>query len=616
MSVSIVLGMAFGVGAAGYLALAWHVWRYRRAAGGHGLVVMALAVFVWTTCYAMELTSDTVAANKVWSGLKFVGIVGIVPGLAWFVDEYIGARRLGRRGLALLCVEPLVVLTALAVPAWHDAFHYYDPADVAGGLLDHRPIPIAGPLFWPHALYTWLGVAICVGVLATRLLRIARPYRRQAYAIVAATGLPMLVNVAFNLEVGVVGTVDPTPFAFVLTAVVLFWGFFRLRLLDLVPVARSVVVDQMTDGVVVLDAYGRVVDANPATSTLLGDRRSRVVGRRLDELVPALADALARHIPATTTRDDVVLSGLGGQRTDLSLTLTSLLDRNGAETGRLAVLRDVTARVRIETELRTLLEQQTRLSETLEASLRPARLPDVPGLRLAARSLPSGTGSQVSGDFYDVHPATGGAWAFVLGDVSGKGVEAAVVTSMARHTVRALSAQGWQPRQVLEQLNTALEPGEDLERFCTVVYGRIVAAPATGEAPGEVAGVRLTVCLGGHPAPFVRRADGTVFAVGEPGTVLGLLPEVSVEEVVVDLAPGDVLLAYTDGVTEARHEGVQFGDERLAQVLGATAAGLRGRTGAAAASLVADAVADRVVKEVVEFASERDDVAILVLAVA
>lgn len=614
MSVSIVLGMAFGVGAAGYLALAWHVWRYRRAAGGHGLVVMALAVFVWTTCYAMELTSDTVAANKVWSGLKFVGIVGIVPGLAWFVDEYIGARRLGRRGLALLCLEPAAVLSALAVPAWHDSFHYYDPADVAGGLPDGRPIPVAGPLFWPHAIYTWVGVAICVGVLATRLLRIARPYRRQAYAIVAATGLPMLVNVAFNLEVGFVGTVDPTPFAFVLTAVVLFWGFFRLRLLDLVPVARSVVVDQMTDGVVVLDAYGRVVDANPATSALLGDRRSRVVGRRLDELVPALADALGRHIPATTTRDDVVLSGLGGARTDLSLTLTSLLDRNGAETGRLAVLRDVTARVRTENELRTLLEQQTRLSETLEASLRPSRLPDVPGLRLAARSLPSGTGSQVSGDFYDVHPATGGAWAFVLGDVSGKGVEAAVVTSMARHTVRALSAQGWQPRQVLEQLNAALEPGEDLERFCTVVYGRITAAPASGEGGGV--GVRLSVCLGGHPAPFVRKADGTVFAVGEPGTVLGLLPEVGVEEVVVDLAPGDVLLAYTDGVTEARHDGVQFGEERLAQVLGSTAAGLHGRTGAAAASLVADAVADRVVKEVVEFASERDDVAILVLAVA
>ncbi|WP_143447895.1 histidine kinase N-terminal 7TM domain-containing protein [Kineosporia sp. R_H_3] len=611
MSFSIVLGVVFGVGAAGYLALAWYVWRYRRAAGGHGLVALSLAVFVWTTCYAMELVTDTLEINKVWSGLKFVGIVAVLPGLAWFVDEYTGARRLTRGRLALLCIEPVAVLTLLAVPAWHDSFHFYPDSAVAASLRGERPIPEAGDFFWPHAVYTWVGVAICVVLLSTRLVRIAQPYRRQAYAIVVATALPMLVNVLFNVGV-IVGDVDPTPFAFVLTAVVLFWGFFRLRLLDLVPVARGVVVEQMTDGVVVLDAYGRVVDTNPATAVLVGDRRSRVVGRRLDELVPALAPALDAHIPGTTTRDEVVLKDLGGRRTDVSLVLTSLLDRNGAETGRLAVLRDVSARVRTERHLRELLDQQTRLAETLEASLRPSRLPDVPGLRLAARSLPSGVGSQVSGDFYDVHPATGGEWAFVLGDVSGKGVEAAIVTSTARYTVRALSAQGWSPRQVLEQLNLALEPGEDLERFCTVVYGRITAAPA----PGEVTGVRLTISLGGHPAPFVRRADGSVFAVGEPGTVLGLLPEVSVHETVVDLAPGDVLLAYTDGVTEARRNGEEFGDVRLAEVLGGTAAGLRGRTGAAAASLVADAVADRVVKEVVEFASDRDDVALLVLAVA
>ncbi len=613
MSVSIALGVAFGVGAAGYLALAWYVWRHRRAAGGHGLVTMSLAVFVWTTCYAMELVSRTVEANKAWSGLKYVGIVAVLPGLAWFVDEYTGRRRLGRRGLLLLCIEPAIVLTVLAVPATHDLLHYYGTSDLgASGALAERPIPVPGVLFWPHAAYTYIGVATCVLVLSRRLVRIGRPYRRQAYALIAACGLPLVVNLLYNLEVGFVGTVDPTPFAFVVTAFVLFWGFFRLRLLDLVPVARNVVVEQMTDGVVVLDAYGRVVDANPATAVLLGDRRSRVVGRPLADLVPAVAPALDRHIPGTTTREDVVLSDLGGVETDVSLILTSLFDRAGAETGRLAVLRDVTQQVRSERELKALLDQRTRLAETLEASLRPSRLPDVPGLRLAARSLPAGLDSEVSGDFYDVHPATDGEWAFVLGDVSGKGVEAAIVTSMARYTVRALSAQGWRPQQVLEQLNAALELGEDVERFCTVVYGRITAAPA----PGAVTGVRLTISLGGHPAPFVRRADGTVFAVGRPGTAIGLLHDVSVSETVVDLAPGDVLLAYTDGVTEARRNGEQFGDDRLAEVLAGTAAGLRGRTGAAAASLVADAVADRVVKEVVEYALDRDDVALLVLAVA
>jgi PAS domain S-box-containing protein len=612
VSVSIVLGMAFGVGAAGYLALAWYVWLHRRAAGGHGLFALSLAVFVWSTCYALELVAYTVEVNRFWSGLKYVGIVAVLPGLAWFVDEYIGRRRLGRRGLALLCIEPAIVLVLLALPGTRDLIHGYSAAEIGGGLLDHRPIPVDGPLFWPHAVYTYIGVATCVVVLSRRLMRIARPYRRQAYAVIAATGMPLVANLLYNLEVDFVGPVDPTPFAFVLTAVVLVWGFFRLRLLDIVPVARGVVVEQMTDGLLVLDAYGRIVDANPAAAALVRDRRSRVVGRPLGDVVPVFEPALTRHIPGTTTHDDVVLRDLGGRSTDVALTLTSLFDRSGAETGRLAILRDVTERMRTQRRLSELLAQQTRLAQTLEASLRPARLPDVPGVRLAARSLPSGTGSQVSGDFYDVHPATRGEWAFVLGDVSGKGVEAAIVTSTARYTVRALSAQGWSPRQVLEQLNVALEPGEEQERFCTVVYGRITAAPARGTASG----VRVTVSLGGHPAPFVRRADGAVFAVGRPGTALGLLTEVTVSETIVDLGPGDVLLAYTDGVTEARRDGEMFGEERLAEVLGATAAGLHGRTGAAAASLVADAVADRVVKEVVEFASDRDDVALLVLAVA
>jgi PAS domain S-box-containing protein len=604
--VSIVLGVAFGIGAAGYLVLSWYVWRHRRAAGGAGLVVMTMAVFVWSTCYALELTSDTVEVDRVWSGLKFIGIVSVLPGLAWFVDEYIGRRRLGRRGLLLLCIEPAVILVALAVPATHDLVHYY--TQQVGVVLPERPVPKPGALFWPHAAYTYLGVATCVIVLSRRLIRIARPYRRQAYALIGATAMPLVVNLVYNLDL--VGAVDPTPFCFILTAVVLVWGFFRLRLLDLVPVARGVIVEQMTDGVLVLDAYGRIVDANPAAAALIRDRRSRVVGRRLGDVVALLEPALSRHIPGTTTRDDIVLHDLGGRTTDVALILTSLFDRAGAETGRLAVLSDVTERMQTQRRLADLLAQQTRVAETLEASLRPTRLPVVPGVRLAARSLPSGVGSQVSGDFYDVHPATGGEWAFVLGDVSGKGVEAAIVTSMARYTVRALSAQGWSPQQVLEQLNLALEPGDEQERFCTVVYGRITEPPDAGH------GVRVTVALGGHPAPLVRRGDGAVFAVGRPGTALGLLPEVSISETVVDLAPGDVLLAYTDGVTEARRAGEQFGEERLTAVLAGTSAGLRGRTGAAAAALVADAVADRVVKEVVEFASERDDVALLVLAIA
>jgi serine phosphatase RsbU (regulator of sigma subunit) len=115
---------------------------------------------------------------------------------------------------------------------------------------------------------------------------------------------------------------------------------------------------------------------------------------------------------------------------------------------------------------------------------------------------------------------------------------------------------------------------------------------------------------------LVRRADGRIEAIGRPGTALGILPVVHVEEVAVELAAGEVMIAYTDGVTEARRQGVEFGEERLGWALASAAHGLRGHTGQAAAALMADAVADRVIAAVTDFAQRRDDIAVLVIAVA
>jgi sigma-B regulation protein RsbU (phosphoserine phosphatase) len=187
---------------------------------------------------------------------------------------------------------------------------------------------------------------------------------------------------------------------------------------------------------------------------------------------------------------------------------------------------------------------------------------------------------------------------------------------MARYTVRTLSAQGWPPHEVLQQLNRALQTADDPERFCTVVYGQ-VHPPAVSDPSTDPAGsVRVVLALGGHPPPLLRRRDRSVHSVGRPGTVLGLLPVVEVHEVTVDLAAGDVLLAYTDGVTEARSGAELFGEQRLAEVL----AGVDdndfdpGADGHPPAGQLADAVADAVLRAVEVFSSERDDVALLVVA--
>jgi serine phosphatase RsbU (regulator of sigma subunit) len=608
MTRELALGLGLAVGGAAYLAMSWYVWRRRAAAGGPSLVIVLLGIFVWTACYAVELCTHSVAAAQVWSGLKFVGVV-TVPGALWvFVRQYTTRRPLSRRLLVALCVEPVVVLLLLALPQTRDLIHYYRPADEGAD----PPVAHPGPLFWPHAAYSWVLLVVTLGTFVARVGRIGGPYRRQANVLVVASLLPLIGNVLYNLELGGLGRVDPAPFLFTTFTFVLVWGIFRLRLLDILPVARGALVAQMRDGVLVLDAEGRIADVNAAAADVVGVEHGALVGRYVEDVLPAVVPLLAADAPGGTIEGQLDLDGEDGLR-NYAAQVSSLTDRGGSEIARLVVLRDVTERVDDERRLRELLDDRTRLADTLQAGLRPQLLPPVPGVRIAARWVPAGgVSGRVSGDFYDVHQTLGGDHAFVLGDVSGKGVHAAVVTSMARYTLRTLSAQGWSPGRALEQLNQALLNDVGEERFCTVLYGRIIQDPVdidTDWTPG----VRVTLALGGHPHPLVRWLDGSVTAEGQSGTALGLLNRVEIKEESLQLQPGEVLVAYTDGVTEARSGVEQFGEQRLADVIAVAAEGLRGKRGPAAAALVADAVADSVLKAVEEFSSERDDVAVLVV---
>ncbi len=236
-----------------------------------------------------------------------------------------------------------------------------------------------------------------------------------------------------------------------------------------------------------------------------------------------------------------------------------------------------------------------QLAWALQTSLLPPRLPDVPGLELGARYHAALAGVDVGGDFYDVFD-TGGDWAVVIGDVCGKGPEAAALTALARYTVRSVAMDLRQPAQVLRKLNEVLLHQKLDERFCTVAYGRIVPT---------VNGVRITVSRGGHPRPMVLRGDGTVEPVGAAGGLIGLFPEIRLWEETAQLFPGDSIVFYTDGVTEAGRARRQFGETGLTQVLQAT-------VGSTAAEL-----AEAVEAAVLEFggAQPRDDLAILALRV-
>lgn len=243
-----------------------------------------------------------------------------------------------------------------------------------------------------------------------------------------------------------------------------------------------------------------------------------------------------------------------------------------------------------------LYERERHIARTLQESLLPSVLPEVPGLEVAARYAAAGAGTEVGGDLYDVFHS-GQSWNVVIGDVCGKGAEAAALTALVRYTLRAESGRGLSPRRSLELLNEAILRQHGDNRFCTVLLATVEQRPS---------GVRLTFGSGGHPPPLVLRGDGAVERVTASGTVLGVFPDPKVEDRTIDLAPGDVVLLYTDGIVEARTEDGLFGDERLVEEL------------RAAAGLDAEATAQRVVDAVLARPGVRvrDDIAVLALRVA
>ncbi len=237
-----------------------------------------------------------------------------------------------------------------------------------------------------------------------------------------------------------------------------------------------------------------------------------------------------------------------------------------------------------------LYRERTRIAETLQASLLPEQLPDVPGYDLAAAYRAAGTENWVGGDFYDVFETPAG-WAAFVGDVAGQGAAAAALTARARHTLRTVCVLTGDIAQAFGVLNADLAERDEIA-MCSVCA---VLLPSAGARDAE-----LRVACAGHPRP-IRIRDGATEELGAWGTIVGAYADTWFEAVSVALEPGDVLVLYTDGVLDARGERDRFGEARLH-------AALRDARGAT------DAVA-RVERALDEFSSgsQADDTAVLAI---
>ncbi|HEX4011748.1 MAG TPA: SpoIIE family protein phosphatase [Solirubrobacteraceae bacterium] len=278
-----------------------------------------------------------------------------------------------------------------------------------------------------------------------------------------------------------------------------------------------------------------------------------------------------------------------GDRTLGAMTLVS------AESGRvldefdLRLAEQVAARAAVAIENSRLYSERSAVAHTLQQSLLPERLPQIPGYELATIYAPAVQSTEVGGDFYDAW-AIDGAWMIVIGDVTGKGVQAAALTSLVRHSLRAASEFESRPARLLAHVDRALKKQHTLS-ICTALCLRLQAD-------------RVTMAVGGHPLPLALTAQG-VRQIGASGPLLGGFPEVEWEDLVFEIEPGTTLVTYTDGITDAVGEdGSRYGLPRL------------GRTLAQCTERDADQVVGRLSHALDEFQAgggHADDIALLAL---
>jgi PAS domain S-box-containing protein len=348
------------------------------------------------------------------------------------------------------------------------------------------------------------------------------------------------------------------------------------------------------------ERYPPDVDAPGGLATVLRTGEPNLVAEIDDEMLRALARddehlALLRELDfaAGLTAPLVVRARVIG-----ALTLLFGAARRRPGTADLDLATQLAARAANAIDNARLHRERTHIAQTLQRSLLPPRLPRIDGFDIAARYRPAGEGTGVGGDFYDVFPRTDSSWIVALGDVCGKGAEAAALTALARYTLRAAAIADGAPQALMGSLNEAIlrdQPGDGPgDRYMTAVTGCLDVDPVHPV---------LTIGSAGHPPPVLVRADGAGEVLDIGGRALGLLPGVEVGSCKVALEPGDALLLYTDGVLDAGAPRRPLEVDELVAAAGAAAGG----PAAEMVRAVERAALDRAA------GAPRDDIAIVVL---
>ncbi len=360
-------------------ALIYPAWKRRESASALSFALFAALSALWCLGYGLEMGWQTLDGKLFWVKIQYIAIVFVAPTFLIFSLHYANRWRWPLKRQLIFFIFP--ALSLIAVWSEPDLGWLYrqvsldDSGPFLNLALDY------GPLFWFIVAYSYLLLLSGSLLLLQMSRRLMDPYRRQTYALIAATTLPWVGNVLYVSGLNPLPYLDWTPIGFAATAVVLAWTLRRLQLLDITPIAREVVLENITDAVLVWNRQGRLLDFNAAASALFGITSSKNVGMSADELFSGRFQPL-RPIGITDSNGQNVEIYQAQEARYYRVIVSPVLDHQGKENGRLHILHDRTTSERADKELRYqkqlfenlveiahVVSQTPRLLETMERIL-------------------------------------------------------------------------------------------------------------------------------------------------------------------------------------------------------------------------------------------------------
>ena len=348
--------------------VAFNIWRRRTTSGAKALTVLIAAAAWWAFLSVIHRVSPELSTKILLAKIQYLGILTVPLALLVFVLQYTGREKwVNGRNLALLSIFPLVTIALVWTNEVHQLIWTRVRLDFSGpiviGVYSH------GPWFWAQITFSYLLLLTGTVLLIQTFIHSQRLYRMQILIMLTGMAVPWLTNVLYITRLSPWPNLDLTPIAFNITGLVLAWGMFRFHISDVIPVARETVLENIPDGVFVLDMHNRVVGLNLAAQNILDLHNSEVIGQPASQVFVGWSDFIESYRDATKTHSEIILGGGDSQR-NFNLRISPLKDNLNRVIGRLITLHDFTERKQEEEELRKHREHLEELVEERTAELK------------------------------------------------------------------------------------------------------------------------------------------------------------------------------------------------------------------------------------------------------